>query len=276
MSVESHIIEHYGVSNLLAAIENGIDSLGKTTSTVTVEDLGPVDEFHIGGRAATSELVGRLEIGPDDEVVDIGCGIGGTARLLASSTGCKVTGIDLVPDYIEVARVLTGWTGLGDQISYEVGSALNLPLKDSSFDAATMLHVGMNIENKKLLFAEARRVLRSGGRFGVYDIMRTADGDHGYPVPWATDLTTSFVASIDAYRAALAEAGFEVLEMHDRRDFALEFFAKLRQRTVELGGPPPLGLHVIIGSATPDKIANMVAAISNGILAPVELICRAV
>lgn len=275
MSVESNIVEHYGAGELLTAIEAGLEALGKTASTVTIDDLGPVDEFHIGGRAATSALCERLGIGPEARVLDVGCGIGGTARLLASTVGCRVTGVDLVPGYIDVARTMTDWTGLSDQISYEVGSALDLPFANSSFDAATLLHVGMNIEDKLQLFTEIRRVLRPDGALGVYDVMRTADGDLAFPVPWASDSSTSFVSDIPTYETALESAGFELLEVRNRRDFALAFFATLKQRTAEIGGPPPLGLNVIMGSTTPDKIANMIGAITDGSVAPVEITCRA-
>jgi len=274
MSVEANIVEHYEAGALLTAIEAGVEALGKSTSNVTIDDLGPVDEFHVGGRAATSALCERLQIESDAKVLDVGCGIGGTARLLASTIGCQVTGVDLVPGYIDVARTLTDWTGLSDQISYQVGSALDLPLEDSSFDAATLLHVGMNIEAKQQLFTEIRRVLRPDGVLGVYDVMRTGEGDLAFPVPWATEASTSFVSDIATYEAALAAAGFEILEVRNRREFALDFFATLKQRTAERGGPAPLGLHVIIGSATPNKIANMVGAVAKGTVAPVEIICR--
>ncbi len=275
MSIEANIVEHYGAGELLAAIEAGIHALGKTTSTVTVEDLGPVDEFHVGGRAATTALCDRLGVGPDSEVLDIGCGIGGTARHLATTTGCRVIGVDLVPGYIEVARELTDWTGLADRISYEVGSALDLPIAADALDAATLIHVGMNIEDKQQLFGEAHRVLRPDGTLGVYDLMRVGDGDIGFPVPWASDSSTSFVAEVDAYEAALTAAGFEILETRNRREFALEFFAALSERTAEVGGPAPLGLHVIIGSAAADKLGNLIEAITGGTLAPVEITCRA-
>lgn len=275
MSIESTIVEHYRAAELLATIEAGIHALGKTTSTVTVEDLGPVDEFHVGGRAATTALCDRLGVGPDSDVLDIGCGIGGTTRHLVSTTGCRAIGVDLVPGYIDVARQLTDWTGLADRITYEVGSALDLPIADGAVDVATLLHVGMNIEDKEQLFSEAQRVLRPGGTFGVYDLMRVGDGEVDFPVPWASDSSTSFVADVDTYETALTAAGFEILDSRNRREYALEFFAFLRQRAAELGGPAPLGLHVIIGSAAPDKLANLIEAITNGTLAPVEITCRA-
>jgi cyclopropane fatty-acyl-phospholipid synthase-like methyltransferase len=69
--------------------------MGKTTDTVTIDDLAPMDEFHIGGRKATEELVSQLQLAPADHVLDIGCGLGGAARFVASRHHCQVTGIDL-------------------------------------------------------------------------------------------------------------------------------------------------------------------------------------
>lgn len=76
----ANLVDHYGGGDLLAAIEAGLAQLGKTSLTVTVEDLAPVDEFHIGGRSATVELCERLDVGPDMELLDVGCGIGGPVR----------------------------------------------------------------------------------------------------------------------------------------------------------------------------------------------------
>ena len=85
-----------------------------------------------------------------------------------------------------------------------------MPFDNASFDVAYMLHVGMNIEVKSELFADIARVLASGGRFAVYDVMRTGDGDIIYPVPWATNGETSFLASPSEYRSALVDAGLNI------------------------------------------------------------------
>lgn len=272
MAQDSDLIGHYGDGDLLAAIEGGLAELGKTPPTATLEDLAPVDEFHIGGRSATIELSERLAVASTMELLDIGCGIGGTSRFFASTTGCRVTGIDLSPTYIDVARTLSEWTALSDQVQFEAGSALDLPFDDDSFDRAVQLHVGMNIDNKEALFTEIARVLRPGGRFGVYDIVRQGEGDISYPVPWASDSSQSFVASSDTYQSALEAAGFEVT-VRDRRQFALDFFATQARRAVDNSGPPPLGLHLIIGADASQKLGNLRAAITDGIVAPVEFIC---
>ncbi len=271
MGQDSDLVEHYGGAGLLAAIEAGLSELGRSPQTATLEDLAPVDEFHIGGRSATVELSQQLGVSSQARLLDIGCGIGGTSRFFASTTGCEVMGIDLSPTYVDVARTLTGWTGLSHLVGFEAGSALELPFEDDSFDRAVQLHVGMNIADKAALFAEIARVLRPGGRLGVYDVVRQGEGEIVFPVPWASDPSHSFVADGEEYRLALEAAGFEV-SARDRRRFALEFYETQARRAVESSGPPPLGLHLIIGGDTRLKLGNLRAAITGGVLAPVEFI----
>ena len=163
---------------------------------------------------------------------------------------------------------------MADQLTFETGNALDMPFVDSAFDIATQLHVGMNIDDKAALFAEVHRVVRPGGRFGVYDIMRLTDGRHAFPVPWASDATMSFVASLSDYEAALRSAGFRILASRERGQFARDFFAALKQHAAQTDGPSPIGLHLILGDDAPTKIANMVAAVTAGILAPTEIVCE--
>jgi SAM-dependent methyltransferase len=116
--------------------------------------------------------------------LDIGSGIGGPARMIALRYGCRVTGVDLTPHFVEAARALSGMCGMADRVRFVVGSAVALPLRAASFDLALLLHVGMNVPDKSALFREARRVLRDGGTFAVYEVMRTGEGKLAFPVPW--------------------------------------------------------------------------------------------
>jgi ubiquinone/menaquinone biosynthesis C-methylase UbiE len=111
-----------------------------------------------------------------------------------------------------------------------------------------MLHVGMNIEDKAKLFSEARRVLKLGGSFGIYDVMReSSEGDLRFPAPWAASAETSFVESAATYRQLLEGADFRVQSELSRREFAIEFFNRMRVRAAQSGGPPALGLHILMG-----------------------------
>ena len=271
---DEDVSAHYACAGLLVAIREGVARLGKTPATVMVEDLAPVDEFHIGGRQASEDFLGQLGLTPDQRVLDVGCGLGGTARFAATRYGCHITGIDLTEAYVTTGQVMCDWVGLGDRVSLRRGSALAMSFEADTFDGAYMLHVGMNIDDKRQLCAEVHRVLRPGACFGIYDVMRTGVGELAYPVPWAATPETSALHSLDDYRVALRAADFTISAERNRRDFALEFFAKLKASTTGASGPAPLGLHILMGDTAPRKIANMVANIASGTLAPVEIVAR--
>lgn len=265
---------HYTHGSLLDAIRDGLTGLGKTTATVTVDDLAPVDEFHVGGRVATGRLLDQMGLDQNSHILDVGCGLGGAARFAADRYGVRVTGIDLVQEYVETGNALSQWVKLQHSIVLQQGSVLAMPFADGSFDGAYMLHVGMNIEDKAGLFREVYRVLRPGACFAVYDIMRTSDATLHYPVPWAASPATSCLEPPQHYQQALRSAGFSVSEPDDRGAFALEFFTQLRQRIEASGGPPPLGLHTLMQTTTPLKVKNMLDGVAARAVAPVELIAR--
>jgi ubiquinone/menaquinone biosynthesis C-methylase UbiE len=267
---ETSVMDHYAWGGLITAIQDGIAKLGKTPHTITVDDLAAVDEFHIGGRLATRELFEWLPLTAADHLLDVGCGLGGTARFAAATTGCRVTGIDLTRDYVEAGTALCQWVGLDDRISVHHANALAIPFPDATFSAACMLHVGMNVEDKVRLFVEICRVLRPGAPFALYDVMREADGELVYPLPWASGPTTNALASPAEYRAALRSAGFKITRVRNRRTLALEYFA--RQRATASGAAAPLGLHLLMGERRQDQVHNMIAALVTGHVAPTEVI----
>ena len=273
MTIERSIAQHYAHGDLERAILDALVAMGKNPEQLTIEDLAPVDEFHIGGRKATTEFMAKLGLGPDMRVLDVGSGLGGPARFAAHSHGCHVTGIDLTPEFVEVAKALARRVGLEKRVTYVCGSAIATPFPAASFDAAYMLHVGMNIENKAKLMDEVRRVLKPGAVLGVYDVMRTGDGDLAFPVPWARTARTSFVVRPGAYRRRLDCAGFDLGHEHDRSEFALDFFRDMRARVAEKG-TPPLGLHIVMGKDFQDKTGNMIANLERKLIAPVEMIGR--
>ena len=270
----STVVAHYSHGELLAAILRGLAATGKPTDRIDSDDLAAGDEFHIGGREATSALFDQVDRRPGVHVLDVGCGIGGPARYLGRHRHARVTGVDLTPEFVEVARELTRRCGLDDAVDFQVGNGLELPIPDGGVDAACLLHVGMNIADKAGLFAEVRRVVRPGGWFAVYDVMRVGAGEIDYPALWASDAETSFVAERDTYRRLLEEADFRIEHERDRREFSIESFSRLRASGTN--GPPPLGPHIVIGHDFATKVGNMVAAMRRGILAPTEMISTAV
>ncbi|WP_127902678.1 class I SAM-dependent methyltransferase [Solirhodobacter olei] len=266
------IAAYYARAGLEDAIRAGLARLEGAEGSAA-EKLGAVDEFHMGGRPATQALAEAMGLAPGALVLDVGCGIGGTARHLAAACGARVEGVDLTPDFIAVGQALTAELGMADRVHLQIANATALPFAPESFDAAVMLHVGMNIPDKAGVFAGVARALKPGGIFAVYDVMRGGPGELSFPVPWAGNPQVSFLTSPAGYRTALKAAGFTVEGEENRAEMALAMFRKMRARMAE-AGPPPLGLHLLMGPDAPVKLANMIAALEAGLVAPVQIIAR--
>jgi SAM-dependent methyltransferase len=255
---------HYDrVEDLATAI---LDGLGHP-ETITIDDLAPADEFHLGGAAATAAIIDALGVGPTDRVLDIGSGLGGPARRVAAVTGAHVTGVDLTESFVATATHLSGRVGLGDRTTFHVGDATALDL-DGPFDAATLIHVGMNIADKAAFFEAVHGLLVAGGRFVVYDIMMIGDiSSIDYPMPFATDPDGSFLASPASYVDALSQAGFSAGAPIDRTQLALDAAA-----AAGAAGPPPVSLATVMGPDFATMFRNLGAALRAGALAPVQIV----
>ena len=273
MMTEQQVAEQYRHGTLERAILDAVTASGGDVERLTRRDLGNADEFHLGSHAATVGLANDLCLASGMHVIDVGAGIGGPARHFADVYGCRVVGIDLSDEYVQVANALTRRCGLADRVSFRKASALAIPFENASFDRATLIHVGMNIADKAKAFAETRRVLKPGGLFGIYDVMLTGESAIAYPMPWATTAATSFLETPLAYRDLLIEAGFAIEKERDWRDTALQLGRKMRERTARHGAPP-LGLHILMGPSTPQRVANVVSALEDSVIAPIEIIAR--
>lgn len=261
-----------GPGGLVAAISSALEAAGVNRATLRPADLAPVDEFHIRGRAATLEIIEALDLTSDSHVLDLGSGLGGPARTLAELTGCTVAGVDLTPEFCEVATALSEWTGLSGRTRFHVGDATATGLPDAAVDAALTVHVAMNISDKHALYAEAFRVIRPGGRFVVYDVLQGEGGDVHYPVPWAKDPSTSFLASPAEMRELLPAAGFEVISEVDSSDESLAWFQQLRAR-IQRDGPPPVTFAAFLGEAFGQMAANQVANLAERRIRTVMFAC---
>jgi SAM-dependent methyltransferase len=263
MDVRDLVRGHYGSGNVADVIVSALAEAGVDTDHLGPADLFPVDQLHAGGAAATKHALDRLGAEPGARLLDVGCGIGGTARMAAMS-GLEVTGVDLTPEFVDAATALTARVGLGDRAGFLATPGESLPLDDDSFDAATMIHVGMNIPDKQAVFAEAHRVLKPGARFAIYEQMRTGEGDLPYPLPWAEDERSSFVESAVDYETHLEAAGFRIDGVEDRTDSTL--------------GPPPAGPVspvAVFGRAFAERIGNNVAATRAGLLGAILVVAEA-
>lgn len=234
--------EHYNAMDLTSRIRSALRSIAAEDQTLGVDQLAPLDQFHTRGILATADLAAAARLEPSSRVLDLGCGIGGPARYLASTFGCQVTGVDLSPGFIDAANYLTARCGLSGRANFQVGDALHLPFEDASFDVAFLQHVAMNISDRASLYAEVRRILAPGGRFATYDVV-LRDGDVAYPTPWARDASTSFLLTEADMRKALEQAGFQTLLWRDDTQIGLEWF----QRAMAGSAPSGPNLGVVMG-----------------------------
>jgi len=250
------IHSYYSPNDLYNRIMDGLNATGKDLSSLTLEDLHPVDEFHIRGTTATNELIELSGFGPDMHILDVGCGVGGSTRRLSHYIGCRVTGVDLSDEYIDAARRLTQLFGMQDKATFHAASALEMPFADESFDGIWSIQMGMNVEDKQSWLKELYRVLKPGGRVIFYEVCANVNTPVHFPVPWAQDSSISYLEKPTAFRELIEAAGFSVEVWNDKTDLAQQAFANMSE---PVGEPelPVLGVHLLVGNDIRTKAYNL-------------------
>jgi len=266
---------YFAGSGLAGAIAERFAAAGKNPAALTTADLATVDEFHIRGRAATLELADRMRLDENCHVLDIGSGLGGPARTVAETHGCRVTGIDLTEEFCQAAQVMTEWVALGDKTAFRQGNALDLPFEADHFDAAMTIHVAMNIAAKDQLYANARRVLKPGRIFAVYDVLQGEGGEPYFPVPWAREPSISHLATPEEMTALLVDAGFQILEVADSTEESHAWFVEMVKLRMATSGAPPVTFNVFLGDDMQVMVQNQVRNLGERRIRTVSYICQA-
>jgi SAM-dependent methyltransferase len=279
-------LDHYALnSDVLRRINDGFHKKGKTREDATLKDLAAIDEFHIGGVPAANSLFEKLSIRCGDVVLDVGCGLGGPARVCASKHSCSVVGVDLNPEFVTVGNELSSWprVALRDRVTLCEGDAttdLNAALSGDSVDSAYMLHVGMNIHDKDALARSIYQALKPGGRFGCFDVMGPVKATGNpllFPLPFASGPDSCALATVDEYKAIFERAGFKLKYETDKLDFVTASVETVLQKLAAFASKnnrerPPLSLAVVMGSAFEKKLENSLLLFQSGEMTAHELV----
>src|SRR6202045_1967607 len=251
-------------------IEDALVAAGKDLGHLAPADLWLLEDFHTMGRIATTQLVDLIGITSETEVLDAGTGIGGTARFVADRCHCRVTAVDLTEEYCETARWLNRLVGLDQRITVRPEDVTAPPLADATFRVVFSQHVQMNVADKARLYREGRRVMVSGGRLAMWDIVSGERGELDFPLPWADEPGLSHLAKSDRLRATVESSGFAIEHWNDRTEQA----GAIMQTVLTLP-PGLLGLHAFVPDFA-EKAKNLTNALTDGRLRVIQGVAEAI
>ena len=271
MISEAEISKNYNQTDLLDKIKLCLSDMDINPSELTTKDLSLFDQMHLGGSAAVKIVSQELNLNKNSNVLDLGCGLGGPARLIAEINNSKVEGIDLMPSYINDGNKLSEIVGLRNRVSLMSGNVLNLPYDNETFDASYMVHVGMNISNKLSLMKNVYRVLKNKAVFVIFDQIKLNNNKTKLPLPWASKQRQSSIGSIDDYKSSLTKAGFSILKFEIMNETALKWIQK---SIINLNNNNKKGLafNLLMGKSFQEKYFNLVDEIKKGNLSPALII----
>jgi SAM-dependent methyltransferase len=273
--LDADLTKHYAFTNVEAAVSAALNTLDSTGAELALKDLAALDQFHIGGLAASRALAQMAGLKVGDRVLDVGGGLGGSARLLAREYGCEVTVLELMESYCHVGEMLTRRTNLADHVHFQQGNALDMPFADGEFDVVWTQHSSMNIGDKQGLYNQIHRVLRPGGTLVMHEVAAGVVQPIHFPVMWARDASMSFLISLDELQALLVRTGFEMQNWHDTTDESLSWFEARAAAQQQAGGNGnSLGLQLLLGSDLGLMLRNFLLNLREGRVRVMQTVLR--
>jgi cyclopropane fatty-acyl-phospholipid synthase-like methyltransferase len=259
----------------LDRIARGLSARGiGAQDAIPPEQLFDLDQWHYHGLDAIRAAADQLALGPTSRVLDIGSGVGGPARYLAHTIGCRVTALELQPKLNAIAVDLTQRSGLSERVTHVLGDALAYPFADAEFDAVVSLLAILHIPDRPRLFERLARALRSGGGCYVEDLCARA--------PFSPDDLRDLreivfgvsVTSIEDYAKDMRAAGFVDVAATDlTSDWAP--YAAERLRSWRQNHEPYARVHGEGTYGAQEKFYSLIARLyESGSLGGVRLVAR--
>ncbi len=264
------VARHYTMGDVGRRILDALAAEGVDIDRLTCAHLTSIDQFHTRGMMATREQAEAAAPAEGMHILDVGCGVGGPARYLAETYRCRVTGVDLTAEYVEVATMLSARTGMEGATEFRQANALDLPFADGTFDMAWTQNVSMNIDDMDRFYAAVFRVLKPGGKFVSADVTAGDGRAPDYPLPWAREPSISFVSSQDELRAALERAGFGILDWKDTTADAVA----AQNNPSQQARRSPLGVALVAGPDFAERSGNLARCLADGRFTSVQFVAQ--
>lgn len=184
------------------------------------------ETWHPGGLILSSRLALKLQVSRNDLLLDVGCGLGSTSRVLSAQFGCHVVGMDISPTY---AASALGRSKEHDRLAFIAGDGQHAPLVELKFDAVMLECALSTFHDKAGAMGELVRILKPGGRLGISDVVVQGDIPDELRSPLLDGLCVARALSTDGYRALFEEAGLSVTGVEKRKQEALDLLDRIKR-----------------------------------------------
>jgi len=248
----------YAETDLVPSIER---LAGVELAALTQQQRDGIDQFHSGGAEAVDRLLSGLDLTAEMTVLDVGSGLGGPARQVARTVGCRVIGVDITQSYVDTARALTRADGTAERIQFFCTDLAAFNRTD--FDAAYTLHVQMNVADKRRFFTDIAKRLRPGARLATFEVCRAGPAEPALPLPWSVDGTDSHLATPAELLDSIQHSGFDPIEWVDDTGWILQWFQELGPRVAAAGTQATLPALLADG---PTRMMNFAVALNTGVI----------
>lgn len=209
------------VLSLASALENEDPALASPSP----DDLASRDQMHAGTMDATKKFAEWSGVSPRSRVLDLGSGLGGSARYLAREMDARVVALDLCRELCETGEELTRRSGLAGRVVHLCGDFDHPDVEaNGPYDAIWIQHVDMQVEDKVGLYRACAASLAPNGRVIWHDWLSGKGGEPRWPMFWSEDGGISHARSEDEFRRELARAGLLVTRLEPIEDLTVSWF----------------------------------------------------
>ncbi|OMH38300.1 class I SAM-dependent methyltransferase [Motiliproteus sp. MSK22-1] len=280
--LQHHYSQALNPESLLAEVDRLIPYAARP------EDFAPIDQLHLGGRGPTIALLDNLNIKSHHSVLDVGCGLGGSARLIAERYQCSVIGVDITSEFCQLATALNKRLAQTLPVSFIQADATCLPFSSRCFDLLISQHCMMNLPNPLQALTEFRKLLTKDGLLILHEVLQGDGGPAHYPVPWASNEEHSFLIDETTLKDRLTTAGFQINQFTDHSQQALSWrkhhqhSRQQRKQPADLQAADkrpkhprsPLSPELIFGERFSEMTRNLLANLAEGRVKVVSVILR--